>query len=46
MKTTDRQFYVEPLTNIIKVKYGGVVCVSGNTEQFGSGNSYGDVDFD
>ena len=43
---TKRQFYEAPSTMVFEVKQEGVICASGGTEQFGSGNSYDDSDFE
>ena len=38
--------YATPVTEVMELVEEGVVCASGSTEQFGSGYSYDDSDFD
>ena len=46
METKLKEHYEEPSTTAIGIKQEGVICASGGTEQFGSGDSYDDSDFD
>ncbi len=46
MEQPVKQFYEAPSTTVFEVRWEGVLCASGGTEQFRGGNSYGDSDFD
>ena len=45
MKKTEKQFYITPSARIYEVVQEGVICQSGNTEQYHDGDVYGDDDF-
>lgn len=45
MKTKEKLDYEELQTQVIVVKMESMICLSGDNEQFGPGNSYGDGDF-
>ena len=45
MKATFKELYEAPWTQVLKVANEGVICASGETEEFGEGSSYGDGDF-
>lgn len=46
METKQKVLYEAPSTCVFEVRQEGVICASGGTEQFGSGNSYDDSFFD
>lgn len=46
METKRKDLYETPSTKVFEVKQEGIICASGGTEQFGSGDSYDDSDFD
>ena len=46
METTFKDFYKAPSTIVFEVEQEGVICASGDTEQFINGNSYDDSNFD
>ncbi|MBQ6311376.1 MAG: hypothetical protein IJK74_07510 [Bacteroidales bacterium] len=45
MKKVEKQQYDAPWTQILTVANEGVICTSGETEDFGEGSSYGEGDF-
>ena len=45
MERTEKCFYEAPVTEVFTVAQEGVICASGETEQFGNGDSYGNDDF-
>ena len=46
MEIREKLIYEAPSSEIIEVAQQSVVCASGNTEKFVSGNSYDDNDFE
>ena len=46
METKFKNLYEAPSTIVFKVEQEGVICASGDTEQFINGNSYDDSNFD
>lgn len=40
------RFYESPAVRIVEIAAEGVVCQSGGTERFTTGNSYGEDDFE
>lgn len=46
METKIKDLYKAPSTMVFEVRQEGVICASGDTEQFGEGESYGDLFFD
>ncbi|MBR6465679.1 MAG: hypothetical protein IKS82_04510 [Bacteroidales bacterium] len=45
MKKLEKQFYNTPSVRIYEVIQEGVVCQSGDTEQYHDGDEYDDDDF-
>ena len=45
MERTEKCFYEAPVTEVFTVAQEGVICASGETEQFRNGGSYGNDDF-
>lgn len=45
MERTEKCFYEAPVTEVFTVAQEGVICASGETEQFRNGGSYDDDDF-
>lgn len=45
MKAKIKELYEAPWTQVLKVANEGVICTSGNTEDFSEGSSYGEGDF-
>ena len=45
MERTENCFYEAPVTKVFTVAQEGVICASGETEQFSNGGSYDDDDF-
>ena len=41
MERTEKCFYKAPVTEVFTVAQEGVICASGETEQFRNGYSYG-----
>ena len=41
MERTEKCFYEVPVTEVFTVAQEGVICATGETEQFRNGNSYG-----
>ncbi len=46
MKTKQKTHYETPQSRVFELRTEGVLCASGETESFRSGNSYGDSIFD
>ena len=46
METRFKELYDAPSAMIFEVEQEGVICASGDTEQFINGNSYDDSNFD
>lgn len=46
MDTMQTRFYESPAVRIIEIAAEGIVCQSGGTEKFTTGNSYGEEDFE
>lgn len=46
METNHKELYEAPSMTVIEVMQEGVICASGDTEQFINGNSYDDSNFD
>ena len=46
MDTKQTQLYETPAVRIVEIAAEGVVCQSGGTERFTTGNSYGEEDFE
>ena len=46
METNHIELYEAPSMTVIEVMQEGVICASGDTEQFINGNSYDDSNFD
>ena len=45
MERTEKFFYEAPVTKVFTVELEGVICASGETEQFRNGDSYSNDDF-
>ena len=45
MKKIEKRFYEAPWTRVYTVAQQGVLCQSGNTEDFNDGDEYDDDDF-
>ena len=45
MKKTEKRLYEAPLTRVYSVTQQGVLCQSGDTEDFYNGDEYDDDDF-
>ena len=46
MENKFKELYDAPSAMILEVEQEGVICASGDTEQFINGNSYDDSNFD
>ena len=46
MENKFKELYDAPSAMILEVEQEGVICTSGDTEQFINGNSYDDSNFD
>ena len=46
METKFKNLYEAPSTIVFEVEQEGVICASGETEGFGTGNSYDESIFD
>ncbi len=46
MNMKQNQFYESPEIRIVEIAVEGIVCQSGGTEKFTTGNSYGEEDFE
>ena len=46
METNHKELYEAPSMTVIEVMQEGVICASGDTEGFGTGNSYDGSIFD